>query len=753
MSRTQRRIRKFLNWRTGTVILIALILIIGIGQIFGAWEPLWRALFGTAFPPPEGGYTCLPTCSETDGKFLSMPGEQMASFGGEKIVVWIGVPAGYDSFELGIFDGDSGKDNNGNVNWWGGNWDNTTTETTYTLYADPLKDGKGTQVIRTWQDRAMPNNAWFTDNIPVGSEAQAPSGHYFYRLEVTRPVQGYGINALKLRSSGYLSTGQADLVNANFAIVGMLATMNDVYILYPQFSGDWTAMGESPYDGDWEFRFYLSNATDTIEFWDGDFDRGAWVTTVDIDTDDPNTVGKPAWASPYAVDERAGGRGSPADDAPFALYRRDPPVWYEIIDPTGQPIYTNDEPSGTEEWEHFVASRDPSVNADRVAGEPFQPGWYGWHIVGLDVHNTVWIRTNYEVADQPPPPIWPEGSCPRTIGYWKNNVKKVLIQGKTQGTQETRESLEAALDAVAAASPLFRSGIDVHNPQPIQNVARLTDQEANAILQKEAGNTMLDRALQQNLATWLNLGSGKIGPNTVIHLPNGTFDGTVWEALQTAQEIILYHRDDPVQLERAKNIADYINNGLLGEEAEDSTCEDYVQVIPPDKQPPPYEDLPESPEQPNPPPPNVGCDSPRVNQYNVVNPTDNPFYGIKFEFASGSDVKDGAYDEFRFTLPADVVAGMTSMQLEAKAGTDVGQVVLEGCVLNQFTPCENSVSDPNGFFTFSYQGAVDNNDGTLTLVFHVENHTGHGLSHATFGLPGGQVPSWPGGTYESQVCP
>ena len=51
------------------------------------------------------------------------------------------------------------------------------------------------------------------------------------------------------------------------------------------------------------------------------------------------------------------------------------------------------------------------------------------------------------------------------------------------------------------------------------------------------------------------------------------------------------------------------------------------------------------------------------------------------------------------------------------------------------------------------QGALDNGDGTMTLSFYIQNMNGFGLSHATFGLPGGAVPSNPSGSYQSQVCP
>ncbi len=754
--KTQRRIRRWFNGRTVAAILAVLVVVVGAGLIFGWWASLWQGLFGTA--GPAGGYSCLPTCDEVDGKFLSMPGEDMYSFGGESIYVWISVPAGQGQFELGIFDGDSGKDNNGNINFTKGNWDNTTTESAYTLYADPWKDGSGKAQLGQWHGNGdpMPNNAWFDITLDNSSQALDPAGTYYvYRLECTRPVQGYGINALKLRSTGFLTTGQGDLVNAAFAIVGMLGTVPDVQIIFPDFTGDFNNPGQPRYTGDWQFYFKLPTDQTTLELWDGDFDRGSYNLAA-ADTDDPNTEGVPPWASSFAVPERAAGRGNPADDSRDPLVRISPPVWYEILDPEGQPIYSNgepgnpNEPSGTEEWENFVLSTDASRAPD-MATQPLAAGEYTWHIVGLDIHNTVWIRTNVEICPVGECPDDNPHTCPRTIGYWKNNVKKILIENKTKGVQETRASLEHALDLIALASPLYRSGLNVAAPAPVDNPVRLTDQEAHAILQKAAGNSMLDRALQQNLATWLNLASGKIDKTTYITLNwgGGGFEGTAWEALQEAQNIILYGGD----LERAKNIADQINNGLLGEEADGSSCEDYTQVVPPDKQPPDKDHMPKGPKPDVQPPAPAGCDGPRVNTYGVESPTNNPFYGIKFEYQSGTEVKDGAYDEFQIVLPTDVVAGLTAVQMEAKAGQNEGQATLQGCQFDQFVACETVAQDGSGFFEFSFQGARDNGDGTMTLVFWVTNMTGSGLSHATIGLPDGVVPLSPTGSYQSQVCP
>jgi hypothetical protein len=580
----------------------------------------------------------------------------MRTFAGEKIVVWISVPGNMTSFEMGIFDGDSGRDDNGASNWTQGNWDDETTPGTYTLYADPLKNnnggaGSGLQVGQwlgndtnsssatcTVSAPTMPNNAWYTITCSQVPQAQGPNGHYFYRLEVTQPIESYGGNAFKLRSTGYLSTGRLDLVNASFAIVGQIATIKDVPILYPQYGGSLSNAGPSNYTGDWAFKLFVPNSQTTLEFWNGDFDRGTSPSAPPADTDDPNTTGKPPWAGPFCYDEGVGGNGTgigaPADDYFHPIYRRTPPVIYEIVDPNGVPIYTDDNPSGTEEWEDFIVSTSPTVTADLLT-DSIPEGFYTWHIIGLDAHNLVFIRTNMCIADQPfgCTSVWYEGDCPRTIGYWKNNVKKVLIEGRTRGVQESVQTLEWGLRNVALASPLFRHGINVQNPVTIADPVPLTAEEADMILQRDKGtypggrdaaNSMLARALPQNLAAWLNLATGKVGPTTIIELPAG-YQGTLWDALQTAQDIILNRRDDAAALEYAKNIGDQINNGLLGEDAATSVCQDYVQLIPPGKQPKKFNDMPEAPTPVPPPPPVASCTSDQDCPVCSGNPCDSIF--------------------------------------------------------------------------------------------------------------------------------
>ena len=733
---------------------ILLVLLLGIAilgvVIFGGDL---GGLTGTAglsapdYPAPKDGYTCLPTCVENDGKFLMIANTDMATFAGSKVVVWIGVPGQYKTFELGIFDGDSGMDNSGVVNKNGGNWDKSTMEATYMLYADPLKDGSGTLVVGSWKGNQTPmlNNAWYTVTLNNQSEAQSPSRHYFYRLEVTQPLVSMGGNAFKLRSNGYLSAGRELLVNSDFAIVGMLATSSDVNVLYPQFQNG-SNLGASTYTGDWQFYFYVPDALQTLDLWDGDFDRGTSITVSD-DTDDPNFAGKPEWAGPFAVDERAGGKGDPPDDGIWALFRRSPPVTYELVDPAGTPLYTNENPSGTEEWEKFTMSTDASVQPD-LKVEKIQPGFYMVHIQGLDLHNLVFFRTNYEICDPVDgcgPRVWNEGSCPRTIGYWKNNVKKIYIENKTKGVQESKETLDWALRNVALASPIFRHGINVKAPVAIADPVPLTPQEANAILQKTNGNSMLDRALQQNLAAWLNMASGKIGPTSivVINVPSGTYEGTMEGALREAENIIL----NGGNLERAKDIADLINNGKINTDPDgELACTTYDNVVPPSKQPPAYGKMPKAPKQDEPPAPELVCTA--GNTYTVENTTNNPFYSVKFNFASGTEVKEGGYDTFTYTLPADVVAAMTSMQVEVKAATDSRTYDL-ACDFTSVAGCD-AVSDDA--YEVMFGGALDNGDGTYTLMFTVSVFGQHGLSHVSFSLPEGQTAGGLTGNYTSDVC-
>lgn len=431
-------LRKFNRWirsKQGLFtiggVIAAFLVIALVGQLLGWWKII--NLAGTAgvspFPDPADGFSCLPTCSETDGRFISMPSANMDSFGGQKTTLWISVPADKTSFTVEFFDGDAGKNTN-NVagDPSNGHWDSTITETFYTLYADKLKDGTGTTQVTQWSSSDMLNNAWSKYDVNTSQDAAGPSGNFFYRLEATRSAAGAGIQGFKVRSSAYVSTGNSDKSGAAFGFIGRAASFNDLRVIYPEFQDTSHLGSTTTYDGNWTFYFQVPEDATSIEVWDGDFDRGTSATEA-ADDDDPTTSGVPSFAdSAITLPETAYGKGNPADNSPSSLVKRGDPVTYQIIDSQGQPILTNETPSGSQEWENFIISTDPDALADMHV-DKLVPGLYTLYIKGLDISNTVWFRLNYEMLPvcgttpeacyTPPvdPPVPPEPPVCDAFGY------------------------------------------------------------------------------------------------------------------------------------------------------------------------------------------------------------------------------------------------------------------------------------------------------------------------------------------------
>ncbi len=64
------------------------------------------------------------------------------------------------------------------------------------------------------------------------------------------------------------------------------------------------------------------------------------------------------------------------------------------------------------------------------------------------------------------------------------------------------------------------------------------------------------------------------------------------------------------------------------------------------------------------------------NSFKVENPTDNPFYSIKFETID-EGIKNGESEVFKITLPAGSLAQDHSVTVQAKGGTIEGQVIID----------------------------------------------------------------------------
>ncbi|PKN92373.1 MAG: hypothetical protein CVU44_14640 [Chloroflexi bacterium HGW-Chloroflexi-6] len=393
---------RWLRSKSGTTTIAGLVVLALVVAVVGQFAGWWGGP-GTAGLPPLTEDSCMPTCSETDGRFLVLAGSNMASFGGFQNTAWVIVPknGASDSFILSIFDGDSGG---GGTSWYEGNWDTMTASVTYTLYANAARDGSTNMVVGTWSSTEMSNNAWYDINIDNVQEAVDEHGDYVYRFVATLDTPPTkGVSSFKLKSpSAYISVAGSGNTDASFGLVGMVATMGDAQVIYPNYPD----LANTTYGGAWEFYFTLPESPEGgasyIEIWNGDADRGTSTDPLDIDTDDPDTDGVPAWAGPAAVAEREGKKGNPADDSISSIFRREPSIQFTLIDPDGNEIGRDIDAGGTEEWEKFVVSTDPNSGADAVV-DNLPAGIYKLRIEGLDLYNSIWMNTSLDLFSNPPP--------------------------------------------------------------------------------------------------------------------------------------------------------------------------------------------------------------------------------------------------------------------------------------------------------------------------------------------------------------
>ncbi|MCK5146809.1 hypothetical protein KAR48_08630 [bacterium] len=72
----------------------------------------------------------------------------------------------------------------------------------------------------------------------------------------------------------------------------------------------------------------------------------------------------------------------------------------------------------------------------------------------------------YSTNTPPPPPVICDA---HTIGFWKNNIKKVILQDRTNGTQLTRDQLIQYLDVVQSFDKTPFNGISFKSAYSIMN--------------------------------------------------------------------------------------------------------------------------------------------------------------------------------------------------------------------------------------------------------------------------------------------
>ena len=374
-----------------------------------------------------GPFAAFPSQSATDGRFLGFGCAGLATFE-QNVQIALAAPASTTTFDLNIFDGDTGAlDGLARRHW-----DLGTRQLKFSLYADPLRVGSTlpTDLIGQWfgndpnptigplwtsSSATMPDNAWWAATVTNAPIAQAPSGNYFYNF-VIETDGACGIGEQLESSLKIAASNPMNFRTPRFGLVaGLRQTANDVPIIYPGSTTTVPVTGSfltapTTYDGTFEFFFTLPGGETELRLFDGDFDYGTSTVVGNpsgipldpcFDQDDPDTnalyLGFP-FLTTGANLEGVQGAGSPPDDNFRDIFRRgelgDPShigcVRYEVTDPEGN-VYFNDNPSGSFEWEQFLIASTDSLfqgDADWVYGGATLPaGMWKVTVIGLDLAN------------------------------------------------------------------------------------------------------------------------------------------------------------------------------------------------------------------------------------------------------------------------------------------------------------------------------------------------------------------------------
>ncbi len=345
----------------------------------------------TSGPLAVGSYRGFPDTDPDNGKFLGAAGNELSTLAGQTNKLYIGIPAGRTNFTIGVFDGD------GDDNW--DQWVTSVDVLDFRLYKDPLKSGALT-LMDSWDSTSLADDNWTHMNYNTSSDAKAPSGNFFYRIEINwhDPSTANDINGYKIKVDGQISVVR----NQPFCVQGApIGGLDPAPLGTDPHPGDINDPGVNSYNGNWNFYFYVPSKVGTMWFQDGDLDR------VD-DTDDPNTPNTDPDGSGPAIAEGVN-PGNPPDDWPSpVIYSVWPSIRYTITSPTGS-VFANNNPSGDREWENFIISNDSSVSPDYLTTAPQQPGLWNLNMVGLDAHNLACLSVPYETFtyDEPPLPVSP----------------------------------------------------------------------------------------------------------------------------------------------------------------------------------------------------------------------------------------------------------------------------------------------------------------------------------------------------------
>ncbi len=345
--------------------------------------------------PTHALTSCMPTCSETDGRFIAIfNGPGFETLTPNSLNLRVVVPAGTVRFSVGIFDGDHLGSQNGAFHWDTGAG---SALHRYTLLADPDRDNIGVTIFEVMA-ADLPDNEWADFDLNPNAAARSADGSFVYTLKVELLEDRLSANSFKVRSRNGIVE-----IDEVFAFIATLSTTVDRQIVFPNFDDtdgiDAADKIGANYNGTFTFFFEHPGNTNQLEIWDGDGDHGNFDGT-DSDTDDPNTPNVvPAFAPPGSdVLPEGANPPRPFDDSSQPLARFESAVTYTIVAPDGEE-YENSNPSGNREWERFVlssATGDPAIADSQLPTIP--AGTYAVRFEGLDLFNTVALRPPFPLG-------------------------------------------------------------------------------------------------------------------------------------------------------------------------------------------------------------------------------------------------------------------------------------------------------------------------------------------------------------------
>ena len=376
----------------------------------------------------------FPTNDLSDGKMVTVVGQQLSTISVPQITFFIGVDSAESNFSVDLFDADMGANPGFGVpvGWSFGDGCNanpTINKTFYNLYADPLKDGSGTFLAAQISEDPWVPPA--TDGIldqaltslysgPVHPEAQAPSGNYFYRLEVilgpdanTPDPSVPCVNGFKVLTTGQIGITFGNLQFMGFDAVGPYRPVGGGSLTPPSWCPSVSRPVRNPafswgvdtnYDGKFSFYFFVPSTTTSFTLIDADADS-LCDGCVDQDASNPSA---PGWAQ-------------------GETYR----IAYAIFNPKGEWLSIQKMVGGiprtwTYNWD-VSGSYDPSRNdfdletATALCGGSCVSGYYNWIWFNVLSENNIHIRppasSIYELTSERFP--WLSVTSAKSLGFYK----------------------------------------------------------------------------------------------------------------------------------------------------------------------------------------------------------------------------------------------------------------------------------------------------------------------------------------------